>query len=202
VSWLARQHLVNVGKCPAEILLGVVDGGAPVPGLDEIRPDVDDGVEQLDRKVQILAVDRGLHATHQQIGGIAGRAEPDRPDTVFDVFRAFVIGRHLERLEQPVEILGFVAALRSRQRARGLDRLEWLGQDRFRACGHHANQGEERRRRKRKESSAHAKEPNPLPRHNKDQICRGSRAGPRTAAGQAEPQPCRALKRRWTLLIT
>src|SRR5512144_1223093 len=45
VARLARQHFVDIGERVAEILLGVIHGGAAVPGLDEIRPDVDDGVE-------------------------------------------------------------------------------------------------------------------------------------------------------------
>ena len=48
---LARQHLLDIGERAAEVLLGVVERGAPVPGLDEIGLDVDDRVEQLDREI-------------------------------------------------------------------------------------------------------------------------------------------------------
>src|SRR5258708_39866032 len=40
VSWLARPHLVNGGKGAAEILLGVVDGGAPARGVAALRRNV------------------------------------------------------------------------------------------------------------------------------------------------------------------
>src|SRR3954447_9365148 len=43
MAWLPRQHLVDVGQRSAEILLLVEDRGAPIPGFDVIRPDVDDG---------------------------------------------------------------------------------------------------------------------------------------------------------------
>ena len=39
-----------------------MDGGAAVPGLDVVRLDLDDGVEQLDGEIEVLAVDRGLDA--------------------------------------------------------------------------------------------------------------------------------------------
>ncbi len=155
---LARQHLADVGDGAAEILLRVIDGGAPVPGLDEIRLDVDDGVEQLDGEIEVLAVDRGLDPTHQQIGGIARGGEPDRPDAVLDVFGALVVGRDLERLEQAVEIFRLVAALDARQRRRRLDRLGRLGIDRFgqrrqgRSRRQGQSRGENRRRHENRES--------------------------------------------------
>ena len=51
---LARKHLADVGKRPPEVFLGEIYGGAPVPGLDEVRLDLDDGVEKLDREIVIL----------------------------------------------------------------------------------------------------------------------------------------------------
>ena len=124
---LACQHFVDIRERVAEILFRVIDGGAAVPGLDEVRLDIDDGVEELDREIEVLAVDRHLGPAHQQIGGIAAGREPDRPDAVLDVLRAFVVGRDFERLEQPVEILRPIAMLGARQRAWRLDRLERLG---------------------------------------------------------------------------
>ena len=62
------------------------------------------------------------------------RGEPERPDAAFDEFGAFVVGRGLERLEQPVEILHLVAALHARQRARRLGWLERLGIQCLRKC--------------------------------------------------------------------
>src|SRR5438105_2705793 len=56
----AHQHLADVFDRVGEILLHVVDGSAPVPGLDVIWPDVEDGIEQLDREIVILGVDCGL----------------------------------------------------------------------------------------------------------------------------------------------
>src|SRR5215831_18154368 len=114
VARFACQHLVDVGERAAELLLCVVNGRAAVPCLGEIRPDIDDGVEQPNGKVEFLLVGRGFGTAHQQIGGIAARREPDRPDAILDVFRALIIRRDLERREQPVEIMRLVAMLGTR----------------------------------------------------------------------------------------
>ena len=68
---LARQYLVDIGDLAAELLLHVVDGGPAIPRFQIVRLHVDDGVEQLEGEIVILAVGRGAHATHQQVGGIA-----------------------------------------------------------------------------------------------------------------------------------
>src|ERR1044072_4466148 len=47
---LARQHLANVGKRLAVVLVREMDRGAPVPGLDIFGLERDHGVEQLDRE--------------------------------------------------------------------------------------------------------------------------------------------------------
>src|ERR1043166_557766 len=120
---LAREHLVDVGKRVRVVLLGEIDRCAPVPGFDVVGPEVDDGVEQLEREVVVLAVHRGLDAAHQQRTGVAAGGEPERPDAVLDIFRAVRAGRELERLEQLVEIDLGVAALRPRQVWRRLDQL-------------------------------------------------------------------------------
>src|SRR6185503_18307105 len=49
VARLALQDLADVGERAAEILLQVMDGGAPVPGFHVVRLDGDNGVEQLKR---------------------------------------------------------------------------------------------------------------------------------------------------------
>ena len=65
--------------------------------------------------VEVLAVDRGLDAGHQQVRGVAAGGDPQRPDAVLDVLGAVGVGRDLERLEQEVEAAHLVAALRARQ---------------------------------------------------------------------------------------
>src|SRR5262249_47136847 len=129
---LACQHFVDVGERAAEVFFRVVDGRAAVPPLGEIWPNIDDGGEPRDGKMVVLAVGRAFGPAHQEICGIAAGGEPDRPDAVLDIFCAFVVGRDFERREQPIEVLRLVAALGVRQRAGRLDRLEWLGIDRFR----------------------------------------------------------------------
>src|SRR6185437_9159741 len=62
VARLAAQYFANVAERTAVILFHIVDGGAPVPGFDIFRFDLDDAVEQLDREIEILLLDRGLHA--------------------------------------------------------------------------------------------------------------------------------------------
>jgi len=56
---LACQHLVDVGQRPAEILLRVVDWWRGGSGLDEHTAMVDDGIEQLDREIELLRLGRG-----------------------------------------------------------------------------------------------------------------------------------------------
>src|SRR5262247_4001055 len=164
---LACQYFVDVGERAAEVFFRVVDGRAAVPRLGEIRPNVDDGGEQPDRKIVVLTVGRAFGPAHQQIGGIAAGSEPDRPDAVLDIFCAVVVGRDFERREQPIEILRLVAALGARQRAGRLDRLEWLGIDRFRRRRQHPR-GHKHRRRPCEESLAHALKPSAPPQHDKD----------------------------------
>src|SRR5260370_17587166 len=117
---LARQHLVDIGKREVKVLFRIVDRWAPVPCLGEVRPYVDGGVEQPDRKVEILAVGGSFGAAHQQIGGIAAGGEPNRPDAVLYIFGALVVRRDFERRKQAVEVFRLVAALGPRQRARRL----------------------------------------------------------------------------------
>ena len=42
------------------------------PSCAEVRFDIDDSVEELDREIELLGIDRGPDPPHQQIGGIAG----------------------------------------------------------------------------------------------------------------------------------
>src|SRR5229473_6868258 len=199
---LAREHLADVGERARVLLPRVEDGGAAVPGLDEIRPDVDDGVKEPDREVEVLGVGRGLGAPHQQVGGVAGGGEPDRPDAVLDEFGAFVVGGDLERGKQALEARRAVAVLDLGQRARRLDRPGRVGVDGLGPRRQGREEGQCRRRsqggRPDRESPYHARKPNPRPRPNKDKISSGFRKPP-TAAGA---QPWRALNLRWTLLIT
>src|SRR5215510_936599 len=71
VARLARQHLADVVEGAAVVLLHEIDGGAPVPRFDIVRLDLDHGVEQLDREVELLGVEGALHARHEEVGGIA-----------------------------------------------------------------------------------------------------------------------------------
>src|SRR6185369_8534326 len=57
VSRLALEHLADVGDRAAVVLLHVIERGAPVPGLDVIRFDLDDRVEQLEREIGVLSVE-------------------------------------------------------------------------------------------------------------------------------------------------
>jgi hypothetical protein len=107
------------------VLLHVVERGAPVPGFDVIGPDLDDGVEQLERQLNVLPVDRLLHPRHQEIGGVAAGGEPLRPDAVLDVLGAGGVGRDLQCFEQEVEAAHAVAA-HFGQILRRLDRLDPL----------------------------------------------------------------------------
>src|SRR2546421_1395786 len=81
---LARQHLTDVGKRLAVVLVGEMQRGAPVPCLDIVGPQLEYGIEQLDREAIVLAVDRGLDPAHQKIGSIAAGREPERPDATLD----------------------------------------------------------------------------------------------------------------------
>src|SRR5215470_5392 len=100
VPRLARQHLMDVRNRALVILVVEVDRRTPVPGLDEIRLEIDDRVEELERDVELLLFHRGLDAPHQQIAGIATGSQPERPDPVLDVFGAFLGRRDLGRLDQ------------------------------------------------------------------------------------------------------
>ena len=108
---LARQYFMNIGKRPTKVFFCVIDGCTPIPRLGEIRPYVDNGVQQPDGKVEVLAVGRSFGAAHEQIGGIAAGGEPNRPDAVLYVFGALIVRRDFERREQPVEVLRLVAVL-------------------------------------------------------------------------------------------
>src|SRR5215470_1308394 len=184
---LACQHFVDVGERAAEVFFRVVDGGAAVPRLGEVRPNVDDGGEQPDRKIVVLAVGRAFGSAHQEIGGIAAGGEPDRPDAVLDIFCAFVVGRDFERREQPIEVLRLVAALGVRQRAGRLDRLEWLGIDRFRRRRQYAGSRQHRGRHPCEESLAHALKPSAPQQHDKDKISSGQLAASRAALNLGGP---------------
>src|SRR5262245_31995317 len=101
---LAHKHLMDVLDRADVILVVEVNRRTPVPGLDEIRLEIDDRVEELERDVELLLFDRGLDASHQQIAGVATGGKPERPDAVLDVFGALLGRRDLERLEQLVDI--------------------------------------------------------------------------------------------------
>src|SRR5262245_215111 len=201
VARFACQHLVDGGERAAALLILFGNGRAAVPCLGEIRPDIDDGVEQPNGKVEFLLVGRGFGAAHQQIGGIAARREPDRPDAILDVFRALVVRRDLERREQPVEIMRLVAMLRTRQRARRLDRFERLGIDGFSGGRQDARRRHQPCRQPSEESLPHGRRLTLRPATIKIGVPRGRRQGRSPGEAQGR-QPWRALNRRWTLLIT
>src|SRR5215813_12236506 len=184
---LARQHFVDIRERAGEVFFRVVDGGAAIPRLGEVRPNVDDGGQQPDRKIVVLAVGRAFGPAHQEIGGIAAGGEPDRPDAVLDIFCAFVVGRDFERREQPIEILRLVAALGVRQRAGRLDRLEWLGIDRFRRRRQYAGGRQQRGHHPCEESLAHALKPSAPKQHDKDKISSGQPAASRAALSLGGP---------------
>ena len=115
VARLAAQHLVDIGKRATVILFHVVDGSAPVPGFHVFRLDLDDGAEQLEREVEILGLDRVLHARHQEHRGVAARVGPQRPDALLDRLGGDVVGRNFKRPEQKIEIARGVAARHMRQ---------------------------------------------------------------------------------------
>ena len=52
-------------------------------------------VEKLERELGILLVVRGLDAPHQEIGGVAARRKPKRPNAIFHEFGAVRIGRRV-----------------------------------------------------------------------------------------------------------
>src|SRR5664279_4915493 len=121
--------LATVGERMAVVFFHVVDGGAPVPGFHVFRLDLDDGVKQRDREIDILCLGRGLHARHQQRDGVAARGGPQRPDAFLDRLGGYVVGRDLERPEKEIEIVRGVAVLDMRQLFRRLDPLPRLGTD-------------------------------------------------------------------------
>src|SRR5262249_58083546 len=79
---LARQHFVDIGERAAELFFRVVDGRAAIPRLGEVRPDVDDGGQQPDRKLEVLAVRRAFGPAHQQIGRVPSGTAAELPQTV------------------------------------------------------------------------------------------------------------------------
>src|SRR5262249_31708000 len=166
VARLALEHFVDVGERAGEILLREIDRGAPVPGFDVLGPNVDDGGEQLDREIVVLALHRGLDAAHQQVAGVAAGGDPQRPDAVLDELGALFRGRDLERLEQLVEIELGVAGLGTRQVGRGLDQLGRLaaaGRGRvglLRGCARRGSH-QQRRQENGAESLTHRRESNP-----------------------------------------
>jgi len=60
MAGLAAQHLTDVLHRLAELLAHVMNGGAAVPGLDIVRLELDDGVEELKGEVELVGVGRGL----------------------------------------------------------------------------------------------------------------------------------------------
>src|SRR5215813_5251117 len=110
MAWLALEYLTDIGNRAAIILLHVENRGTPVPAFDVVRFNLDDPVEQPDGKVEILCLDRGLHAHHQKICGVAARGCPDGPDALFNRLRRGVVGRELERAEQEIETAGAIDA--------------------------------------------------------------------------------------------
>src|SRR5947209_1893905 len=141
VARLPRQHFAYIRQRPGKILFGEIDAGAPVPGFGEFRLDVYDGVKELDREIVLLRVDRGLDAAHQDVRGIARGIEPDRPDSVLEIFGAFFVGRELECLEKTVD-LRLLAPVNAWKRARRLHWPERLTVARLNECGH--QEGEHR----------------------------------------------------------
>src|SRR5215470_18895760 len=105
---LALEYLTDIGNRAAIILLHVENRGAPVPAFDVVRFDLDDPVEQRDGKVEILCLDRGLHAYHQKICGVAARGCPDHPDALFDRLRSGVVRREFECAKQEIETAGAI----------------------------------------------------------------------------------------------
>src|ERR1700756_10342 len=95
-----------------------------------------------------------------------------------------------------------LSSLGARQRARRLDRLERLGINRFRRRRQRPGRREDRGRHPCEESLAHARKPSVLPARDKDKISSGHPCKHASGARTRRAQPCRALKRRWTLLIT
>src|SRR5262249_29552751 len=162
VARLALEHFVDIGQRTGEILLREINGGAPVPGFDVIGPNVDNGVEQLDREVVVLAVHRGLDAAHQQVTGVAAGRDPERPDAVLDELGALLRGRDFERLEQLVEIELGITGLGARQVGRWLDQLGRLaaaGRGRvafLRGCGRRGSH-QQGRQENGAESLSHAR---------------------------------------------
>ncbi len=154
---LALEHFADVGERTPVFLFQVIERGAPVPGLDVIRLDLDDAVEKLDRQIGLLGLDRGAHAQHQQIGRVAARDHPELPDALLDGLGGFVVGRRLQRAEQEIDILGAVAARRFRQKLRlALRRLKPASRLRAGGVGK-GGQGQNRGDYRREESEAHGR---------------------------------------------
>src|SRR3954452_7970229 len=59
MAGFTNQHLLDIRERAAVIVAQVVERRAPVPGLDIVGPQLDRGVEQLERDVALLRVDRG-----------------------------------------------------------------------------------------------------------------------------------------------
>ena len=108
------------------VVLQIIERGAPVPGLDIIRTQLDHGVEQFQRDIALLRVHRGLGAQHQQRGGIARGLQPDRPDPRLDVLSAGFIRRGLERSKQEIQSARTIGA-ELRQLAGSLRQFLLLG---------------------------------------------------------------------------
>src|SRR5262249_56307050 len=88
---LACQHFVDVGERAAEVFFRVVDGGAAVPRLGEVRPNVDDGGEQPERKIVVLSLGRAFGSSPQELGGIPAGSGPTRPDAVSAILFPFLL---------------------------------------------------------------------------------------------------------------
>ncbi len=96
------------------------NGGAPVPGLHVVRPQLDDRGQKLDGQIEVLRLHGGLHAAHQEVCRIAAGGKPQRPDAIFHRLGAGVVGSGFQRLEQKIEVAHAVAALRLGQIIRRL----------------------------------------------------------------------------------
>ena len=107
---LADQHLPDVLQRMAVIVLQVIQRRAPVPCLDIVGTQLDDGIEQFQRDIDLLRFHRGLGAQHQQCSRVARGLHPQRPDPRLDMLGAGFIGGGLQCAEQEIQPAGAIGA--------------------------------------------------------------------------------------------
>jgi hypothetical protein len=107
---LADQDLADVIQRTGVVVLQVIQRGAPVPCLDIIGAQLDDGIQELQRYIDLLGVHRRLGARHQERRGVARGFHPQRPDPRLDMLGAGLVRRGLERAEQEIQPAGAVGA--------------------------------------------------------------------------------------------